>query len=194
MEGFFESLEGYAQFWLPISIFVSVILIWQVREIAQARRLQALLLILQYVDNPDLRRARWFFYQYGQEINKQLDTPFDSEWDRRKEMDTAIQRLSEDRVDLDQLDLVLNAFNNISFLVRRKYVRYEDIVPSVVTTTFLQSWDLFSPYVEHRRNSQYRLGSAAKTPGSYAEHLLWLGEEIERRRNESFLRRLSRKW
>ena len=180
---FYEALSAWATLSAALVVAAaSAVALMQLKEATRARRLQSILAIFRYVDDADLRRARWFAYQHIDAINKLLVKPFSSEWERRKQINKLIHRLSDGAVDLQRFDLALNAMNNVAYLIRDKQVPYEAVVPANLQTTFLRVHCRFEPYIKYRRSGKTRFGLPMNEPSLYACHLIWIVEEIERRR------------
>jgi hypothetical protein len=141
----------------------------QLKAMTKARQLESILVILRYIDDIELRRARYFIYEHSGKLKLLLDEPFS--WDNRKLIDQEVRRLSNDKVELDKIDLWINALNNICFLVREEYAPPE-VISGFMKNTVLHCWYAFTPYIEHRRNRVDDIGE----PSMYAKHLQWVVE------------------
>jgi hypothetical protein len=156
----------------------AIIYALQLKAMKKARQLESLLRILQYVDSPDLRRGRWFVYEHSESLKPLLDSPFS--WEQRRRIDDKIKQLSFEKIDLHQVDLSLNAMNNIAYLIREGYAPYE-IVPKFLKNTLLRCSVCYGPYIQYRRKYRLVANNALESSASlYGQHLELLAHEIRR--------------
>ena len=151
----------------------------QLREMNRGRQLESMVTILRYLDDPRLRGARWFMYQHSESINNLLNSD-DSFWERRKRVEEMVVRLSEGHVTLAQIEFVINALNNIAFLVKRGLAP-PGIVEKYLRPQFLQCWRIMHPYIHYRRQHGLGLPEERSMYGSYFEAVV---SDIEAQRAE----------
>lgn len=134
------------------------------RDMKKTRQLDSILIILRCVDDMELRRARWFLYQHHKRFNNMLKEPFF--WENRNDLKHKVEEMSNGMVTLEKIDLLVNALNNIAFLVLEGYAP-EDIGSKFLNTTFLRSWKVLRPYIEFRR--VYRMGLPPEVESKYGK-------------------------
>lgn len=139
----------------------------QLQAMTKARQMESLLVIMTYVEDLELRRARYFMFEHGAALRHLFDAPFS--WDTRRAIDVRVRELSANELGLHNLDLVLNALNNVCFLVRHDYAP-PDAVNAFMKNSLLHAWYAFEPYVYHRRRRPDTIGE----PSQYAVHLEWV--------------------
>jgi hypothetical protein len=159
-----------------IATIAGVITAWiyyrQLRAMTKARQLEAVLVILRYVDDLDLRHARYFIYEHSDKLKTLFDKPFS--WENRRLIDEEVKKLSGDtKVALHHIDLWINALNNICFLVRQEYAPSE-VVTGFLKNTLLHCDHAFKPYIKHRQSRDDPIG----VPSVYAQHFEWVVENI----------------
>lgn len=151
-----------------VAVLVTALIYFgQLKAMTKARQLESLLMILKYVDDLELRRARYLMFEHGEQLRHLLDVPFS--WDTRKTMDQKIREISSGELTLHNIDLSLNAFNSICFLIRYDYAP-PDSVNALMKNSLLHAWHAFEPYIRHRRTRPDTIGE----PSRYAEHLEWV--------------------
>ncbi|MBI3664607.1 MAG: hypothetical protein HY236_00005 [Acidobacteria bacterium] len=143
----------------------------QLKAMKEARQLQSILAIINYLDDIDLRRARYFMFEHGERLRTLLDTPFS--WDTRKVIDQKVRELSSGQLGLINIDLCLNSLNNICFLVRQGYAP-PAVVDTLMKNSLLRAWYAFGPYIRHRRSRSDAIG----LPSWYAQHIEWVAENM----------------
>lgn len=156
----------------------------QLKAMTNARQLESILVILRYIDDIELRRARYFVYEHAELIKSLFDKPFS--WENRRLINDEVKRLSGETVELHEIELWINALNKICFLVRKGYAPSE-VVSGLMKNTLLHSWHAFAPYIEHRRTRVSTIGE----PSGYAKHLQWAVENEFKK--EDSLGRLEKK-
>lgn len=139
----------------------------QLGTMTKARQMESLLVIMRYVEDLDLRRARYFMFEHGSALRHLFDAPFS--WATRRAIDVRVRELSSNELGLHNIDLVLNALNNVCFLVRHEYAPPEAI-DAFLKNSLLHAWYAFEPYVHHRRRRPDTIGA----PSQYATHLEWV--------------------
>jgi hypothetical protein len=139
----------------------------QLQTMTKARQMESLLVIMRYVEDLDLRRARYFMFEHGAALRHLFDAPFS--WEARRAIDARVRDLSSNEIGLHNIDLVLNALNNVCFLVRYEYAPPEAI-DAFLKNSLLHAWYAFEPYIHHRRKRPDTIGE----PSQYAAHLEWV--------------------
>ncbi len=138
----------------------------QLTAMTKARELESLLVIMRYADDIRLRRARYFMLEHGASLVESFAKPFS--WPTRNELDAAVRKLSANEVSIHDIDLSLNAINNICFLVRSGYAP-SSAIDGFLQNTIRHAWRAFEGYVRHRRTRD-----DIPEPSRYAEHLEWV--------------------
>jgi len=150
------NMSDYVIFWKPfaygfaiISTLFLLVIAWLAYSMNKARQLEAIVEVLKYVENLDIRKARWFYYEHAESLNKLLQQglPF---MEMRKRLDEEIKRRSNDQIGLHQVEMSLNIFNNIAFLINHGLVPRK-ILPTLFRNTFLNAEQFFWPYIKFRR-------------------------------------------
>lgn len=148
-------------------VITAVIYQRQLAAMTKARQLDSLIVILKYLEDLSLRRARYFMFEHGSELRDLFDVPFS--WAARQEFDRRVRQLSENQLGIHDIDLALNALNNVCFLVRQDYAP-RDVIDTFLKNSLLHAWNAFEPYAHHRRNRPDNIGE----PSQYAVHLEWV--------------------
>ena len=146
-------------------VLTALIYYRQLGAMTKARELSSILAILERTDNLALRRARYLIYEHSNSLWALLSDEPDYA-SIRKTLDAKIRELSGGEVRLHDVDLSLNALNNVCFLINSKHAPAE-IVTNLLRNSLLHSWDAFEPYVRWRRTR--RISNAP--PSSYGQHL-----------------------
>lgn len=139
----------------------------QLEAMTKARQLESLLVIMKYVEDIDLRRARYFMFEHVDELRSLFDQPFS--WDTLREIESRVRALSSGAIGIHEIDLSLNALNNVCFLIRQEYAPTE-AVDAFMKNSLLRAWHAFEPYIKHRRQRPDTIGE----PSQYAVHLEWV--------------------
>jgi hypothetical protein len=139
----------------------------QLEAMTRARELESLLVIMKYVDDISLRRARYFMLENWEKLSDLLEQPFS--WDTRHAIESRMRELSSGTLGVDEIDLAINALNNVSFLVRNKYAPAE-AVESFMKNSLLYAWRAFEPYIRSRRTQVDTIGQAEQ----YGAHFEWI--------------------
>jgi hypothetical protein len=136
----------------------------QLGAMIKTRQLEAILVVLKYIDDRRLRRARYFVYERADELRKLFDVEYSVE--NRRLIDKKVREMSgEEKVELHDIDLWLNALNNICFLAREKYTPPE-VISDLMKNTILRCYHAFKPYIDHRRGRPDEIGQ----PSMYGKH------------------------
>ena len=166
-----------------IGVFVAAVICHrQLKAMTKARQLESLMLIMEYVDDPSIRKTRYFIYKYGDELREIFDVPFS--WPAREAIDKQVRALSANELGIDDIELALKALNNVGFLVRHGYAPREAI-DSFLITSLLQAWNVFEPYAQRRRHGDNPLAHIY-----YSAHLEWVVLNICRRLDNGLRRQL----
>lgn len=144
----------------------------QLRAMTKARQLESVLKVLEYVDRLDLRRARYFVYQNPHCLSELPNEPFT--WDHWKQLDKKIKDLSDQSIGLHEIDLWINALNNIGLLIREGYAP-KKILSGHMKNTYLHCGQTFGSYIEHRKHRADVLGE----PSMYAQHFEWVVNQLK---------------
>jgi hypothetical protein len=140
----------------------------QLNAMTKTRQLEAILVVLKYIDDIRLRRARYFVYGHADELRHLFDVEYS--WENRKLIDERVREMSgNDKLELHDIDLWLNALNNICFLARQEYTPPE-VISDVMKNTILHCYHAFKPYIDHRRSRPDDIGE----PSMYGQHFEWI--------------------
>lgn len=142
----------------------------QLKAMKKAREMDSVLAIMGYANDPELRRARYFMLEHGPKFQHLFAAPFS--WDSRRAINALLRDISSGEVDVNSIDLALNASNNVCYLIRYAYTPVE-ASDALLKNSLLHSWRAFAPYVGHRRTRQDTIGG----PSRYAEHFEWVVKE-----------------
>src|SRR5215213_2829006 len=90
-----------------IAAFAVTITAWiyyrQLGAMIKNRQLEAILVVLKYIDDLRLRRARYFVYEHADTLRTLLDVEYS--WDNRKLIDKKVREMSGNEVELHDFDL-----------------------------------------------------------------------------------------
>jgi hypothetical protein len=139
----------------------------QLRTMTKARELESLMVIMKYVDNLELRKARYLMLEHAQELRSLFETPFSLA--TRRAIDKRVRELSSNELTIHNVDLALNALNNVCYLIRNGYAP-EDAAKSFMKNSLLRAWSAYEPYIRHRRGRPDPIGE----PSHYGEHFEWV--------------------
>jgi hypothetical protein len=140
----------------------------QLRNMIKTRQLEAILVVLKYIDDIRLRRARYFVYGHADELRNLFDVEYS--WENRKLIDKKVREMSGDeKIELHDIDLWLNALNNICFLARQDYTPPE-VISDIMKNTILHCYHAFKPYIDHRRRRPDDIGEESM----YGKHFEWI--------------------
>jgi hypothetical protein len=147
-----------------VAVIVGVIIYQrQLQAMTRARELESLLVIMKYVDNIDLRRARYFMLEHWEELSGLFAQS--ASWETRHAIEAKALDLSGGTIGIHEIDLAVNALNNVCFLVREEYAP-PATVESFMRNSLLHAWEAFEPYIKHRRTRPDTVG----TPSQYGAH------------------------
>lgn len=151
-----------------IAVVITVVIYQrQLEAMTKARQLDSLVVIMKYVEDLGLRKARYFMFEHGDQLRHLFNIPFS--WDARRAIDGRVRELSGNELGIHDIDLALNALNNVCFLVRHGYAPPETI-DAFLKNSLLHAWHAFEPYAHHRRRRPDTIGE----PSQYAAHLEWV--------------------
>jgi hypothetical protein len=163
------------------TVIAAVAVVWtviiyhrQLQAMIKARQMDSLMVIMKYVEDLELRRARYFMFEHGKELRHLFDAPFS--WELRRAIDMRVRELSENQLGLHNVDLVINTLNNVCFLIRYGYAPPE-AVDAFLKNSLLHAWHAFEPYIYHRRRRPDEIGETSQ----YAVHLEWVVQNMCRR-------------
>jgi len=148
-------------------VFATLIYRGQLRAMNRARDLESLLAILKYVDDLELRQARYFMNEHAEELRKLYIAPFTL--DKRRAIDAKIRELSSGSLELHNIDLCLSSLNNICYFIRYDFAP-ADLSDGLLENTLIHAWDVFKEYVSYRRTRE----SDKNLPSRYAEQFEWV--------------------
>lgn len=143
-------------------VVAAVIYQRQLKVMTKARELESLIVVMNYADNITLRRARYFMFRHGESLLPLLQTPYSA--DVRDATEALVRELSSGTVDLHEIDLAVNALNNVCFLIREAYA--PPAAQALMKNSLLHAWRAFKPYVAHRRTRPDTTGTLTQ----YAVH------------------------
>jgi hypothetical protein len=139
----------------------------QLRTMTKVRELESLMVIMKYVDNLELRKARHLILEHAQELRPLFETPYSLA--TRRAIDKRVRELNSNELTIHNVDLALNALNNVCYLIRNGYAP-EDAAQSFMKSSLLRAWSAFEPYIRHRRGRPDPIGE----PSHYGEHFEWV--------------------
>jgi len=148
-------------------VITAAIYYGQLRTMTKARELESLMVIMKYVDNLELRKARYLMLENAQELRPLFEAPFSLA--TRRAVDMRVRELSSNELTIHHVDLALNALNNVCYLIRNGYAP-EDAAESFMKNSLLRAWSAFEPYIRHRRTRPDPIGE----PSHYGEHFEWV--------------------
>src|SRR5687767_3493872 len=151
-----------------VAVLVTALIYFgQLRAMTKGRQLESLLVIMRYADDLELRRARYFMFEHREQLAPLFAAPCSR--DSRKAIDERIRVLSSGELTIYNIDLSLNALNNICFLIRYDYAP-PDAVNAFMKNSLLHAWQNFELYIRHRRTRKDDIAE----PSRYAERLEWV--------------------
>jgi hypothetical protein len=143
---------------------------FQWHAMVQSTRLQALLAILKYFEDSELKRTRDFMYQHGEALRRLFNEPFS--WNDKDVIDAEIKKTSGGSLGISDVDLGLNGLNNVCYLIRKGYAS-QDVVDGFLRNSLLHAWNAYEGYIAYRRR---RID--VPWPSVYAQHLEWVVKRI----------------
>jgi hypothetical protein len=151
-----------------VAVVITVAIYYrQLRTMTKARELDSLMVIMKYVDNIELRKARWLILEHADEFRPLFETPFS--FVTRHAIDKRVRELSSNELTIHNVDLALNALNNVCYLIRNGYAP-EDASHTFLKNSLLRAWSALEPYIRHRRSRRLPIGE----PSHYGEHFEWV--------------------
>lgn len=148
-------------------IMAAVIYQRQLDAMTKARQMESLILMMKYSEDLKLRKAGYFMFEHADELRKLFNVPFS--WESRKAIDDHLHSLSCGEFGITDVDLSLDALNNICFLIRGGYAPAE-AVEAFLKNSLVHAWHVFGPYAYRRRTRPDTVGE----PSRYAAHLEWV--------------------
>ena len=161
-----------------IAVTVTMLIYYgQLNAMAKARQLEAVLKVFEYADRLDLRHVRYFVYQHPNCFDNLPNEPFT--WAHWNELDKKIKDLSDGSLGMYEVDLWINALNNIAFLVRDGYAP-QSVLTNHLRNIFVRCDRTFHKYIDHR---QSRAGDLIDLQSMYGLHFEWA---IQRLHDDEF--------
>src|SRR4029079_8793531 len=108
-----------------------------------------------------------FMLEYGDKLSSLFQQPYS--WEMRHRVEALVTELRSGKLELHEIDLAVNALNNVCFLIREGYA------PPIAAQEFmknslLHSWGAFESYIKNRRTRPDTIG----TPSQYGAHFEWV--------------------
>jgi hypothetical protein len=128
-------------------IVTALIYYRQLKAMTRARQHDSLLVMMRYADDLELRRARYLMLEHREQLLPLMTVKYS--WQARGELDRKVRELSLNELSLHNVDLSLNALNNICYLIRNGYAP-PDAMP-FMKHALLRAWPAFEAYIEFRR-------------------------------------------
>lgn len=165
-------INWYLSTLVPTSLLVLTLGVYafQWHAMVQATKLQALLAILKYFEDGELKRTREFMYEHGERLRKYFKQPFS--WTDHDVIDAEIKQTSGGTLGITDIDLGLNALNNVCYLIRKGYAS-KDLVDGFLRNSLLHMWNAYEGYILYRRTR-----ADVRWPSVYAQHLEWVVKRI----------------
>jgi hypothetical protein len=158
-----------------VIIATAVIYGLQLRAIRRANVLESMLVVLRYIEDAELRRARWFLYLHPEILRDLPEMPITEGWANLNER---VQQASGGKCDLHQIDLVINTLNDIAYLINTKHIP-ANVVDDFLRHTFQRCWSLYEEYIDYRRKHPLDYQGRQSVQSKYAYHLQGLVERLE---------------
>ncbi|OLE55414.1 MAG: hypothetical protein AUG51_02855 [Acidobacteria bacterium 13_1_20CM_3_53_8] len=150
----------------------------QLRTMTKANELESILTVFRYIEDPGLRKVRWFVYHNHPIIFNDLpDVPLEEGWPI---IDNKVRSASKEKFNLHEVDLVLNSLNDIAYLINTEHVP-EKLIRNFLKHTFRRCYLSYKPYINYRKT--HPIPGLDKDSSRYAHHL----EEVIRRIDPSLL-------
>jgi hypothetical protein len=171
----YSTLAAAAAAWSTfIVICVGGFFAWgQLRGVRQARQLQSILAVFQYLETGNWRRAQWFFYEHARELNLMLQDDVELV-KMREQLDCKIKELSGETVTLEGVEIALNTLNNVAFLLLNGHLPQNFLHHGDLANTFRRSATFFRPYIDYRRSHSHSNG-----PSHYGQDLLTVAAHLD---------------
>jgi|GEM_PF-5017157 len=144
----------------------------QLKAMTKARQLESVLKVFEYADNLDLRRVRYFSYQHTNCLADLPDEPFS--WECWNQLDKRIKELNSNSFGMYEIDLWINALNNIGFLIREGYAP-KAVLTDHLKNIYLHCDRIFGAYIELRK----RRADTSEVPSKYAQHFEWAIQQLK---------------
>ena len=133
-----------------IVLFGAIFALRQVREAAKARSLQSYLAIMDRIDAPNLRSARWLVYAHHKELSQVIRKNPST-----RQLDRYLRRLTRDEVNLAILRTYLASLENIAILVMHNLAP-DDLIELYLGSLVPHHWNAlrdFTVYMRAKYNS-----------------------------------------
>jgi hypothetical protein len=147
----------------------AVIALLQARSHIALRRFQTTLEMLRLAQSKEVSRARWFAYECHEEIERELNKPFESEFKRLHAVDETIAKLSQGNFDLHDYLYPILLLNLTGFMITEKLVEPK-IVLKELGSTFLRTWEAHKTFIHYRRKQRFLVNE--RLPRSFYGHYL----------------------
>ena len=118
----------------------------QVREAAKARTLQSFLAIMDRIDAPNLRKARWLVYARHKELSRKISQDPSAE-----ELDRFLRVLTDQVVDLDSFRTYLASLETISMLVMHDLAP-DDLIEMYFSKLVPHHWSVLASFISYMRD------------------------------------------
>jgi hypothetical protein len=159
-----------------VVIATAIIYGLQLRAIRRANELESVLIVLRYIEDPQLRRARWFVYLHPELLRDLPDLPIELGWPQINQNVIEFgKKVGNKEIDLYQIDLVINTLNDIAYLINTKHIP-SSIVTDFLSHTFHRCVHLLGDYIEYRKKHPL---PPAKAESRYAYHLEKLIQRLD---------------
>lgn len=124
----------------------SIFALRQVREAAKARSLQSFLAIMDRIDAPDLRKARWLVYARHKELSRKI-----RQGPSVEELDRYLRTITHEAVDLDTFRTYMASLENISILVMHNLAP-DDLIEMYFGRLVPHHWDVLASFISYMRD------------------------------------------
>jgi hypothetical protein len=151
----------------------SIFALRQVREAAKARNLQSFLAIMDRIDSPDLRRARWLVYTHHEDLARKIRREPTAE-----ELDRFLRMMTNDEVDLANLRTYLASLENISILVMHNLAP-DDLIEMYFGRLVPHHWNALGDFITYMRN-KYQSDDYLQHLEMLNQLILWGGLNLSR--------------
>lgn len=156
-----------------IAVTVTMLIYYgQLNAMTKARQLESVLKIFEYADRLDLRHVRYFIYQHPNCFDNLPNEPFT--WEHWNQLDEKIKKLSDNSLGMYDIDLWINALNNVGFLIREGYAP-RIIMTNHMKNIYLRCDQTFHTYIDHRK----RRAGMNEEPSMYAQHFEWVIKQLQ---------------
>lgn len=129
-------------------------------ELRKQTQLESILRILEYVHAPELRRVRFFMFRKDAELRALIaSVAKDGRWN---DLDREVNDLFRDPslgggIEWQQIEVTLKMTDEVAHLINDGHAPYNPLATKLIANEFLRWWNMFEPYVWHRRGNGVRL-------------------------------------